>query len=862
MKEIKLKNKRIFLLDSSLNIHLERAGDKLFLKNKFQNLRQSKSKSMVFFHNLPSESPSSSKALQRLSQSAKEAAFKTDYLSPQKIQNKDFRYIQRSVQKLMKAAGKGPVIFFYMPGDKALLHAFTVMCAYNRDENLKEIQKFSSELAGAPLAEEQAQNVMEYISFMRKSQEKKARGWGFLWKTSGPKQAESVSSAKQAKPVSTAVSSKASNHSKASKAKPVSAAKQAKPVSAAEPVSTAKQVKPAAKIQRQEAFEPSPFTIRFKLLGIISSIIFASLAVMIYFSSRLFNNQAEVSIQENNLNLARVYGSQIETQLQSIRYTAQIFLDSAARAARAKQSSLKDQFFKDHSSFFYISLGRLQKDRYQPQIQFFHDAYLKKNKLRRTSISRTNLENGRYFKQALSSYSAFNASMSQVPVLGLSFTSKQGAIIVIYLQPTGLLSSFQRSGAVQVYVVNGQGDIIAHKDSNILVARANFLKQPIVQSMLSSTVEAGQKRYHYDGVEFMGSFQRLDLGRLGVIAAIEADTVFAPVYRIQIINFLIITIVMCIAFIVVFYFSKSITIPITSLVESAGQIEEGNYNLELHPIYRDEIGRLTYSFSNMATGLEEREKMKDAFGKFVNKEIAERVLKGDIKLGGERKEAAIFFSDLRGFTALSEGLMPEQVVSFLNAYFTSMVQCVHETHGIVDKYIGDAIMAHWGAIGGRGNNTENAINAAIMMRRALARFNAVHKGKFPIARIGCGINTGSVISGQIGSEDRLEYTVIGDAVNLASRIEALNKPFATDILISSEAYSQVANIYKVEKMPSIKVKGKEKPQAIYAIIGRLDDPQCPPNLQAVRAILGAKQQETGKKAASGKEEKFEILGKM
>ena len=96
-----------------------------------------------------------------------------------------------------------------------------------------------------------------------------------------------------------------------------------------------------------------------------------------------------------------------------------------------------------------------------------------------------------------------------------------------------------------------------------------------------------------------------------------------------------------------------------------------------------------------------------------------------------------------------------------------MVRCVHETHGVVDKYIGDAIMAHWGAIGGQGNHSENAVNAGLLMRKSLIAFNKKHKGKFPVAKMGSGINTGPVISGQIGSEERLEYTVIGDTVNLA-----------------------------------------------------------------------------------------------
>jgi adenylate cyclase len=228
--------------------------------------------------------------------------------------------------------------------------------------------------------------------------------------------------------------------------------------------------------------------------------------------------------------------------------------------------------------------------------------------------------------------------------------------------------------------------------------------------------------------------------------------------------------------------------------------------------------------------------------------------------GRERKTAAIFFSDIRSFTAISEKLQPEEVVEFLNEYMTRMVACVNDTHGNVDKFIGDAIMAVWGTPVSFGNDTENAINGALMMREALIDFNKGRGSeKKPIIKIGSGINTGPVIAGQIGSHDRMEYTVIGDAVNLASRIESLNKPFGTDILISEDAYKLVRDIFKVEPMQKIKVKGKTAPQQIYAVIGRKDDPKCPASLNAVREMLGIPVPDLSRVDADEKEEKFEVI---
>jgi len=180
---------------------------------------------------------------------------------------------------------------------------------------------------------------------------------------------------------------------------------------------------------------------------------------------------------------------------------------------------------------------------------------------------------------------------------------------------------------------------------------------------------------------------------------------------------------------------------------------------------------------------------------------------------------------------------------------------------VVDKYIGDAVMAVWGAPVSYGNDTENAINGALMMRAALIEFNKGRGGdKKPIIKIGCGINTGPVLAGQIGSNERMEYTVIGDTVNLASRIEALNKPFGTDILISHDTYLQIKHIFRVEPMQKIKVKGKSEPQQIYAVLGRIDDQNSPRTLEEMRSIVGIDMKGKPREDAGEEDEvKYEII---
>ena len=169
-------------------------------------------------------------------------------------------------------------------------------------------------------------------------------------------------------------------------------------------------------------------------------------------------------------------------------------------------------------------------------------------------------------------------------------------------------------------------------------------------------------------------------------------------------------------------------------------------------------------------------------------------------------------------------------------------------------------MAVWGVPYSVGNDAANAIEGALMMRSALREYNASRAGTAkPFIKIGCGINSGPVVAGQIGSLERMEYTVIGDAVNLASRIESLNKPFRTDILVSQETYGRLKGLYKAVPMKRIAVKGKAEPQQIYAILGKLGDPGCPATLDDLRRLVGW---ETGPIAdldADEHEEKFKIL---
>jgi adenylate cyclase len=195
-----------------------------------------------------------------------------------------------------------------------------------------------------------------------------------------------------------------------------------------------------------------------------------------------------------------------------------------------------------------------------------------------------------------------------------------------------------------------------------------------------------------------------------------------------------------------------------------------------------------------------------------------------------------------------------------------MIECVEKTGGVVDKFIGDAMMAHWGTAYTSGSvrkDAYNCISAALMMRAALYRMNKSFNTEDPSTpriRIGCGINTGIVTAGQIGSNLRMEYTVTGDPVNLASRLESLNKPLGTDILIAEDTWRLVKKRFITEEMPSVKVKGKEKPVRIFAVVNFAKAKKGPRSLAKVRKLLSTKPPDLSKLDINADEQKYKFGG--
>lgn len=267
----------------------------------------------------------------------------------------------------------------------------------------------------------------------------------------------------------------------------------------------------------------------------------------------------------------------------------------------------------------------------------------------------------------------------------------------------------------------------------------------------------------------------------------------------------------------ILFISRILTQPIKKLVSGTFQVKNGNYNYSIKISTKDEIEDLGTSFNDMTKGLAERELIKDTFGKYVSKDVAEKILKNEIKIEGESVNTTVLFQDIRGFTTLSESMSPEKLVAFLNRFFNSMSPIIINNGGIIDKYIGDAIMAHFGTIKKYGDDEYRAVKAAIEISSALSSVNQnqIKLGEAPVD-IGIGIHTGNVIAGNIGSKERMEYSVIGDTVNTASRLEGITKLFGSKVIISETTYEKVKDkIQYIRTLGAVVLKGKTKPIKIY-----------------------------------------------
>lgn len=420
---------------------------------------------------------------------------------------------------------------------------------------------------------------------------------------------------------------------------------------------------------------------------------------------------------------------------------------------------------------------------------------------------------------------------NELPLLsiGAGFADETGVVHYVALADIRLESlqkSFSGGGARTLYLIDPNGLVLAHSNDKVALEGRDMRESPIVEEAFSKPSTKGQKAGFRDperGERMVGAYAKTGYGAM-VIAETPEDVVLEPARKVVRDSIFVALLTFWIVFFFVYLISYMLTASVENLQSVVLEVARGNFNVRVQDanLAPDEVSDLAQGINQMVDGLKERDKVKNILNKFHGSSVTDDLMKSDLNLGGSKKNVTVFFSDIRDFTKFSEGHTPEEVVEMLNEYFQIMVSIIVANGGIVDKFVGDAIMAVWGAPKSSGNDNWHAVKASLEMRVALNDLNErrAKRGHGPI-KIGIGVHAGPAISGTIGSTERMEYTVIGDTVNSASRIEASTKAFGADLLISDSVAKSVERHFVLELAGQAEVKGKSEPLKMYKVRGEI-----------------------------------------
>lgn len=423
-----------------------------------------------------------------------------------------------------------------------------------------------------------------------------------------------------------------------------------------------------------------------------------------------------------------------------------------------------------------------------------------------------------YFRSQRDEFITQTVHMGKALVSSLSYNSSVPLLEDDEASLNILLEEISKVESINYAMIGRAGVIKAHTDIN----RIGQSYEPLRDASLFQKHQKISIHRHYDGDREILDFSvPVEFGgvEIGVIhLGISLDSLQERIRQTLLFAVTLTVLIIAAGIAASFYISTKFSKPIYSLVEGTREIKKGNFNNTLDVWSNDEIGDLTAAFNDMMDGLRKKEIMQDAFGKYVTSEIVDMILQNpDGKwFQGEVIDATVMFADIRDFTSFSEKRDPAEVVHVLNQYFTTATDIIFKYGGHVDKFIGDEIMSVFGAIVQQKDHSAKAIRAAVALQNELKAMNRDRqKTEDGAIRIGIGINTGELIAGNIGSNKRMEYTVIGDVVNLASRLTRLAEP--DEIIISDSVYQRVSDIVVAEKVEPVAVKGKSQPVLIYKV---------------------------------------------
>lgn len=673
------------------------------------------------------------------------------------------------------------------------------------------------------------------------------------------------------------------------------------------------------------------FSIGFKLVLIISILVVVSLGTVTFIVNSIVGDDVKRTAQTNNLSAAVSNATTASNELLTVRSNVFLMLDmlNAAGSSGVLSRQTTTYFFERNQNIAAVIIPDSK--------ELINNRYFVSNEIEASVVNDFITAHNSEVDEAIVGVDCIlNATPTfGTPMIACIYPYKDAgfdqAVIIFYAADT-LADAFSSSGSgSEVFMVNHDGDVLVHSDIELVKAGANMSKNSLVVNMKDNTEsdEHMERFVTEDKIYYYGAYKRLTVGGVVVLAMIPEEKALSAVTRTTWLNIFFALGVLFISVLFIWIYSKRLSNPLKRLTAVANEIKQGNFNTDLFEALdkkknkqrkprNDEIGVLIQSTKD------ERE-ILNTVSRLTNKGVAKAIVRKEIDFEPHLKDITIFFSDIRGFTAISDGFNKRfgeksagEIISFLNDYMSRMVNCITISGGNVDKFEGDAIMACWGVL--RDDNLDfekmpdsnpqkkelaekhaehvkkdaiNAVRGVLAMRYALMVYNKeaeaftkAHEGEpmakyKPHIRIGSGLNSGRATVGFMGSFDKMEFTSIGDAVNLASRTESSNKPCGTDMLITEDTYNLIKKDYIkcpennftikpenqkneiiVEVIPvTFEVKGKGK-QHFYGVVNMPNfdiegffkqtepdfkaDPDCikaigpqgPKTLAEVRSLLG------------------------
>ena len=561
-------------------------------------------------------------------------------------------------------------------------------------------------------------------------------------------------------------------------------------------------------------------TITVALLGMV--------AVPIAFvSAYRFEQIAKDRENDNNLEQSKARATEVEGALLSYIDKARVIASQLMRTyanADERRSALEPTFFRNPD---FVAVEVIPKSGDTTPNRVINPEYLKQYKLGPEYV--TELRAAQRAQKIVHAEALFagkdgyveirNSSLpGGAPLFTIGFPLAKDEngnvthVVLAELRLERLQKLFASVSVRDLYLVDDQGRLLAggQRIETRVLRGESLVGRPIVKAALASALKQEQIRYVEDGGAFTAAFTKTALGPT-VVAAVPDEVILEGARIVRRQALAIAGCILSVALFLITLFSITLTSPIEALVELTNKVAKGDFSVKANVRTRDEVGQLGAAFNHMIEGLLERDKVKSMFSKFHGSSVTDDLMKGNLQLGGSKKMVTVFFSDIRDFTKFSEGHTPEEVVAMLNEYFHIMVGIINRHGGVVDKFIGDAIMAVWGAPNTTERDSQNAVRACVEMRKQLAELNVrrLARGTTPI-KIGMGLHRGEAISGTIGSDERMEYTVIGDTVNQASRIEASTKAFGTDLLVSQDLANAIGLEFLLEHAGRVRSKRQNR----------------------------------------------------